>query len=711
MAALAAFPLCRLAAAGTGDVLRTIADVNAAIERRIAGGRYDVSARLIRPVSARLLSFYAMDETGAAQFGLDPAILPSIPTNAGDVVRIEGILIPVEGGKIGLHSQHVALVEHRELPPATPISGSDFYGDVGTRTRLVRLKGIVYDAMRDEIDYPWSFLVLNCDGTIIYAAVFSEEADTDRIDRLIGATVSIEGIVTDHYSGSRITLERYLVLHGFSTIRTISPASASPFEVPEISKANFPPTSTNPIETGRRRVYGRVIASWKDGERILVRTPSNELVRVELSAHASPRFGDTIEASGFQETDFYRINLTRAIWRPLPGSRIWKDEDAPAFPVTAKGFFVDPDGHEIKKVDLYGSTVRMRGIVRGIPSIGSDTGRMYIESDSFLVPVDASTCPEALASVSVGCTVDVTGVFIAETENWSFSRMFPRIREILIAIRTPIDIAVVSRPPWWTQGRLLALVGALIVILLWIFCWNVALRRRAERRGEELASEQVAHITSELKAYERTRLAVELHDSLSQTLTGVSMGIDSAIDLVRDTPERLKRQLEYTSKTVEACRTELKNCLWDLRSEALEASDMNDAIKLALGQIVNLTALTVRFNVPRSRLSDKTAHTILRIIRELATNAIRHGHATKIRIAGSIDGDTLRFSVRDDGCGFDFALAPGIAEGHFGLQGIQERLDLMDGDMAVESSPGKGAKVAIAIRIPAEKMAGGTING
>ena len=711
MAAIVAFQFCRLAAAGTGDVLRTVADINAAIEKRIAGARYDVTAKLIRPASAKLLSFYATDATGAAQFGMDPSILPSIPTNAGDIVRIKGVVIRTTDGKVGLHSQNVSLVEHGEPPPAKPISGKDFYGNARLRTRLVRMEGIVYDAMRDEIDYPWSFLVLSCNGTIIYAAVFSEDAAPDRIDRLIGTTVLVEGIVTDHYYGSRITLERYLVIQGFSTIKTVSPASTSPFEVPEISKANFPPSQANPIETGRRRACGKVIANWKRGERILIETPSGELVRVEINSRTSPGFGDWIEASGFQETDFYHINLTRAIWRHLPRNRIVSDNDPPPVPVSAKRFFTDSDGHEVKKVNLFGSTVRMRGIVRGIPSIGIDTGRMYIESDSFLVPVDASACPAALNGVSIGCTVDVTGTFITESENWSITRMFPQISEILIAVRNGDDVKIVSRPPWWTTGRLLALIGALFSILFGIFAWNMALRRRAERRGEELAAEQVAHVTSELKVYERTRLAVELHDSLSQTLTGVSMGIDSAIDLAQDMPENLKRQLEYTSKTVEACRTELKNCLWDLRSEALEAADMNEAIRLALGQIVNHTALTARFNVPRAQLSEKTAHTILRIIRELATNAIRHGHATEIKIAGSIDGEMLRFSVKDNGCGFDFDRAPGIAEGHFGLQGIQERLDLMDGDMAVESAPDKGTKVTIAIRIPAEKATGETING
>ena len=699
-----------LAAAGTGDVLRTIADINAAIEKRIAGATYDVTAKLVLPVKPKLLTFHAADETGCTIFGMDPAIRPTIPTNAGDIVRIKGVIIPTLKDKVGLHSQKISLMAHGPPPEAKPIAGQDFYG-AKMRNHLVRLQGIVYDAIRDEFDCQWSFLVLNCDGKIIYAAFLIDESNGDRIDQLIGAKVLIEGIVTDHYYGNRITLERFLCSYGFTSIKVISQDSIAPFEVSEISKAEFPPDSTTPIETRRRRVCGQVIATWKRGERILVKTSSNYLVRVELNSRTSPRVGNRIEASGFQETDFCRINLTRAIWRHLPGNQTGRDENTPPVPVTAKRFFIDPNGHEVKNVNLYGKTVRMRGIVRGLPAIGIDKGRMYIESDSFLVPVDASTCPEALNGVSAGCTVDVTGTFIAETENWSVSRLFPRIREILIAIRTPQDIMIISRPSWWTTGRLLALIGALLTILLGIFGWNVALRRRAERRGEELAAEQVAHVTSELKVVERTRLAVELHDSLSQTLTGVSMGIDSAIDLAQDMPEDLKRQLEYTSKTVEACRTELKNCLWDLRSEALEAADMNDAIKLALGQIVNHTALNVRFNVSRSQLSDKTTHTILRIIRELATNAIRHGHATEIKIAGSINGETLLFSVRDNGCGFDFDLAPGIAEGHFGLQGIQERLDLMDGEMSVESSPGKGTKVTIAIRIPAEKTTGETING
>ena len=182
---------------------------------------------------------------------------------------------------------------------------------------------------------------------------------------------------------------------------------------------------------------------------------------------------------------------------------------------------------------------------------------------------------------------------------------------------------------------------------------------------------------------------------------------NSALDIAGDASEELKKQLNYTSKTVEACRTELRNCLWDLRSQALEENDMNAAIKLALSQIVSKTALNVRFAVQRTRLSDKTAHTILRIIRELATNAVRHGHASAIKIAGCIDNGKLHFSVADNGTGFDPNHAAGVAEGHFGIEGIRERVKRLDGEVEISSSPGNGTKVTVAFDIPSAKMDNG----
>ena len=102
-------------------------------------------------------------------------------------------------------------------------------------------------------------------------------------------------------------------------------------------------------------------------------------------------------------------------------------------------------------------------------------------------------------------------------------------------------------------------------------------------------------------------------------------------------------------------------------------------------------------------MSDTTAHAILRIIRELTANAVRHGHATGIDIKGEFADGQLHISVADNGCGFDPASCPSASTGHFGLDGIRERIDKFDGALAIDSSPGKGTRVKISIRTPHAK--------
>ncbi len=258
----------------------------------------------------------------------------------------------------------------------------------------------------------------------------------------------------------------------------------------------------------------------------------------------------------------------------------------------------------------------------------------------------------------------------------------------------------------------MGIIGFLLAALAGIFIWNRSLNRLAERRGRELAEESKAHISSELKVGERTRLAIELHDALSQNLTGVSLEIATATKLAsqlalpdtqsatRNTQLATLQHLDIAARSLKSCRDELRNCIWDLRNYALEEADMNGAVRRTLAPYVAGTELTVRFNVARESLTDNTAHALLRIIRELVQNAIRHGHAKTIKIAGCLEDKRLLFSVEDDGAGFNPKDCPGVQQGHFGLQGIRERVNQFNGEMSIASEVGKGAKVTIAMNMP-----------
>ena len=165
-------------------------------------------------------------------------------------------------------------------------------------------------------------------------------------------------------------------------------------------------------------------------------------------------------------------------------------------------------------------------------------------------------------------------------------------------------------------------------------------------------------------------------------------------------PERMSRHLDIATRTLKSCRDEMRNILWDLRSKVLDEPDIEKAIQQILEPCADEADIRIRFTVPRDRLTESTARAIFCIVRELVVNAIRHGGATSVRIAGSIENGLLLCSVRDNGCGFDPESAPGAEEGHFGLQGIRERMEAVDGSIEIESVPGRGTQVVLSMPAP-----------
>ena len=278
---------------------------------------------------------------------------------------------------------------------------------------------------------------------------------------------------------------------------------------------------------------------------------------------------------------------------------------------------------------------------------------------------------------------------------------FTRLNGFSIIPRSTADITILRHPPWWTTGRLLAVIGALVALLVAILAWNLSLRILAEKRGRKLFHEQAAHLQANLKVEERTRLAVELHDSISQTLTGIALLVDSAARANADGNTGAGRFLDTVRQMLASCRRELQGCLWDLRSRTFEEKDLAEAVSRTITPNVGNAKVFCRFNVPPRLLTESVTHSVLRIIRELVVNAVRHGHATSVRIAGEYQGGTLRFSVADNGEGFDAYATPGPAQGHFGLQGIRERLNDFNGHMKIRSVPGKGTKVSVSMEVMA----------
>lgn len=206
---------------------------------------------------------------------------------------------------------------------------------------------------------------------------------------------------------------------------------------------------------------------------------------------------------------------------------------------------------------------------------------------------------------------------------------------------------------------------------------------------------EIGKVASELRVDERTRLAAEIHDAVSQTITGVSFQIDAVERTFSTDRDAAAKFLAIARRALQSCREDLRRCLWDLRSNTLAEADFADAVRRTVRPWSDNAKVTVRFAVPRAKLSDSTAHAVLSIVRELVVNAVRHGRARHVWIAGEHREGRIRFSVRDDGCGFDPAACPGPKEGHFGLQGVKERAIRAGGSVKIESAADAGTKITV----------------
>jgi len=623
---------------------------------------------------------------------------------AGDLVQAEGFtktstnsLIPTA------YCERISVLSHGTPPPPTDVTASDFHSGAFDHA-YVRVKGVVRDVFVDEIDAEWLFLVVGSEQGTVFASFWIGENEGLDLAHLEGAEVAVSGLCrkqrVDRRLGSRHTLRRTLVSSGTKSIEVLKASPNDPFSVPELeSEKELSPEEI--VSTGRRRVAGRVIATWGGRHVLLESEGRNDAVQCDLKSGPPPECGSFIEAVGLPETDLFRINLSRATWRSANAPAAARE--SPPEAISAERLFMDENGKPAIQTRFHGRLVEVRGIVRSLPAAGNPEKRIYIEYGMFTLPIDVSSTLPLGDGLAIGCEVSVVGVCVATTDIWNPHSPFPHIREVFVVPRSPADIVVIHHPPWWTPQRMLGVLVSLMVLLVAILAWNLSLRRLAEQRGRQLAEELITRAETDMKVLERTRLAVELHDSVAQNLTAVAMEIETARQFQDGARPELLSHLAIAWRTLKSCRDELRNCLWDLRSRALEESDMETAIRRTLLPVVKGVNTAIRFKVPREILTDNTAHAILRIIRELAINGIRHGGASSIWIAGNVDDRTLRFSVRDNGGGFDVQNCPGVEDGHFGMHGIRERLRHLAGRMAVESTPGHGTKTTISIPLPKDQ--------
>lgn len=591
----------------------------------------------------------------------------------GEVVRCHGF---AHTAKRGSYGWFVTRIEHlgKAILPDPPVITADKLLSSFERDRTVRFQGVVRNAFFDELDPNYVQLSVRSGGRAAFVTILAKDVSATTVQGLLGRRIEAYG-VESHASGVTTgKLRHYIHSNSISDIRILNAEEPIPLLGPD----DYSLSPEEISDLGLRSLKGRVLATWMPGNAI-IRTAEGRISRLELRPDEHAHVGDQVLATGIPTTDLYNINLTKATLQPtdLPPCASEASDSIP-LSLPAEAITKDPQGRDKIKLDLYGRRLTLTGKVRHL-RIPSDAG-LYLESGSRLVLIDASANPDTLDGILPDSTVAITGICVMNIDNWRPDASFPQIRDFMLVVTGKEDVRVIKSPDWWTPQRSIALT-----IFLSLVIGSLIVFHHLSKRG------------ANLKYAERTRLAIELHDSIAQTLSGISMQVDTAADLATENGARTREILSIASHSIDSCRSELRNCLWDLRNNALEDKNFEQAIRTTLRPFLEDARFHIRFPLSHTDMTDTDRHAILCIIRELTSNALRHGHATIIRIAGCPDKDPSRilFSVTDNGCGFDPETCPSLAQGHFGLQGLRERVKRVHGTVEIRSRPGQGTKVKV----------------
>lgn len=550
--------------------------------------------------------------------------------------------------------------------------------------KTVSVRGSVVSVVRDEIDNDYNWIIMDTPFGKIYAAADERSRPLEELKKLTDSEIELTGLAYQFTSWRSFLGNMISFGYGHDgEITVLQPAPDDPFSVPDMDTDNA---------LHRRKTAGRVVAVTS--EHFFLRATNQSILRVNPADDIPfPEVGLAVTVSGFPKHGQSTPQLDNAVWR--------LEKDSAESPETAESIdvsslYVEEGNRRYANNSLCGKVIKLVGIIEAAPVQNALTpAALFLNCSGTSIKIDLSGLGDIKRKTPpVGSTVEIAGLCYADFSSTEGNPVFPRLEGFTLIPRTNGDIRILRSAPWWTPIRLLVLIGVLIVVIGLFAGWIIALRIVSARRARALAREQIASARAEFKVEERTHLAVELHDSLSQTLTGVALQIDAAAGA---NDESAKRFLSTARNMLASCRQELNGCLWDLRSRTFEEKDMTEAVQRTLTPHLGSAKLTVRFNVPRKELSEATAHAVLRVVRELGVNAVKHGHAANIKVAGEFHDDIISFSVQDDGQGFDPNTAPGPAQGHFGLQGIRERLNDFNGTLRCDSEPGQGAKFIVTL--------------
>jgi signal transduction histidine kinase len=280
--------------------------------------------------------------------------------------------------------------------------------------------------------------------------------------------------------------------------------------------------------------------------------------------------------------------------------------------------------------------------------------------------------------------------------------------------RLPAGSVVLFRQPGvWERFKWLIIAGASALIAQALLIGGLLVHRAKRRRAEQSLRENVADLKAargalsnlsrqlmKAQEQERSRLARELHDDLSQKMSFLAMDLARLRDTLPEDDAEARTQVRGLQDAVRTLGRDVQGISHRLHSSRLDYLGLSEASGRLCREMATRHGLDIEYahdQVP-AELGDGVAISLFRVLQEALSNSVKHSGAHRCAVTLRGTDGMLKLDVVDDGRGFDAAAA---RRGNgLGLISMQERLSLVDGAIVVESRPGAGTAIRATVPLP-----------
>ena len=611
----------------------------------------------------------------------------------GDSAQVLGITAPGNYSpkvlpRIYRKTRSMALPEPRVIQLDRLLSGN-------ADGQWVSLDGVIQEAVMTGNGKEAVLMLLTSGHT---CRITMWDASTLDLAQIIDARVTVRGVFSPLVNLRKEMSGLGLFCTDARDIQITKPAPDDPFASPRVELRNLLAFAPKDFYPWHRRVARGTVSFVQPG-RFFFMQEGGTGIRVN-SEDRGVKAGDEVDVSGFVTTTDTLAGMNGAVVRRLGEVPIPPPEEVTADQLFRPSLRNPSTGEALE--DYHGRRVSLTGVLkRADRDVDNGVLVLMIESDGFSFPVKfpLESAAAALPWI-VGSRLKLSGTCeLYFNERPVTQRAIPATG-FAVWTSSASDVILLAKPSWWTPQRMWMMIAAVALLLVVALFWVRLLQREVTIRGNSLASEitrrNEAGLRFEAALRERNLLAADLHDTLEQSLVGLSLQLQAANLFFENDPAKSRHHLALAETFLDRSRDEMRRTVSNLRDTGMGERNLIRSLRESADLISQgVVRIDVSLTGEERPIPDLITGNLLMLAQEAITNAFKHAKPARIHVSVSYREEELVLAVADDGIGFDVSSAAGAGDGHYGLQGMRERAKRLGAELKITSAPAMGTTIEV----------------